>query len=138
MTKMQAQCMSPTSAAAGGVGTLKGLPAKAPCSPAHNCYLPVDHSRPSKHAHHGQSHSQVFKTKGNLYTWACFSACLLPFLHSVPSEFYRHWATNGIRTPGHTFLECHRTVLIPCHPSNTNKTLFTIFSFFSFFYFRSF
>lgn len=82
MTKMQAQCMSQTSAAAGGVGTLNGLPAKARCSPAHNCYLSIDHSRPSKHARHGQSHSQVFKTKGNLYTGpvfqpVCYLFCIL-------------------------------------------------------------
>lgn len=138
MTNMQAQCMSPTSAAAGGVGTLQGLPARAPCSPAHNCYLLIDHSQPSKHAHHGQSHSQVFKAKGNLYTGPVFQPVCYLFCILSHRNFTDTGANNGIWTPGHTFLECHHMVLIPCHPSNTNKTLFTTFSFSFFFNFRSF
>ena len=45
---------------------------ESPCGPAHNRSVTTDHSWPSKHARHGQLHSRVFKTKGNLYTGPVF------------------------------------------------------------------
>lgn len=49
---------------------------------------------------------KFLKPRGDLYTGPVFLACLLPFLHSIPCEFYRYWLK---RVFGHldTFLECH-------------------------------
>lgn len=38
---------------------------------------------------------KFLKPRGDLYTGPVFSACLLPFLHSTPCEFYRYWAKKG-------------------------------------------
>ena len=99
MTKTQPQCMSPRSAAAGGSAPLKDClgnhaAVRSRCSPAHRCYVSTDHSWPSKHAHHGLLQSQVFKTKGNLYTGpvfqpVCYLFCILSHVNFTDTGLKR-------------------------------------------------
>lgn len=133
MTKMQPQCMSPRSAVAGGSALLKDClgnhaAVKSHCSPAHKCYPSIDHSWPSKHAHHGQLHSQVFKTKGNLYTGPVFQPVCYLF------AFYPMWILQTLGWKGYldTWTHIPRMSHGPnsVSPNNTNKTLFTTFFFF--------
>lgn len=125
--------MSPRSAAAEGSAPWKDClgnhtAVKSHCSPAHKCYLSTDHSWPSKHAHHGQLHSQVFKTKGNLYTGpvfqpVCYLFCILTHVNFTDTGLKRVF--------GHldTFLECHHMVLIPCHQTTQTRPCLQLFLF---------
>lgn len=77
-----------------GLSTLEGLPGGSRCSPAHNCYPPTDRSWPCKHAHHGHLHSEVFKTKGNLYTRpvfqpVCYLFCILSHVNFTDTGLIR-------------------------------------------------
>lgn len=74
---------------------------------------------------------KFLKPRGDLYTGPVFLACLLPFLHSIPCEFYRYQAKKGyLDTWTHS-----QNVILSCStsPNDTEKTLFTTFSFFLFF-----